>query len=210
MIRLEHTRLPRGLNALVLPDGDDVVITVAATLPSELKKAAVHVAMAAAKRAGWRRTQLLPPAVWIPLAAAAMWEVMRRLVAEAGPAHAAAAAGAVLTVAAVGVTTLVVLVPAKPGPVTVRQIPPIARTHPRRRAARIATVKRQPKRGKGPAGMPFPLSGSGLVALSTAQPSPSASVSASATVSVPPLPVPTPSSGQSETCIVLLGVPVCL
>jgi hypothetical protein len=52
VIRLEHADLPRGLQALAARYDEDVVITVAAALPTDSKRAAVREVMCAASEPG--------------------------------------------------------------------------------------------------------------------------------------------------------------
>ena len=72
MIRLDEDRLTSGLNAMATQDDDVVTITVSTVLAPVDRRAAVRVALRAARRAGWisRRVPLflLPFPRWTPSA----------------------------------------------------------------------------------------------------------------------------------------------
>ncbi len=218
VIRLEHADMPAGMRATVRQDGHDLVITVATWLPGDAKRATVRVAKAAAMRTGRLRHQLMPPAVWLPLAAGAVGAVVQRLLSEATRAHIAVAAGAVATAAAV--TVAVVAVAPQQHLIALKPVPPIMQTHHPRRVVPAVRPSRLPKRQRPGAPVKLvaqrhPSSGSGQVVSSTPAPTsaPSPAVSVSVSASVPPvLPSPSssPSTSAAPTCLTLLGVTVCV
>lgn len=211
MIRLRHVPLPNGLSAFVRRGGSgDIEVFVSAALPPGRQRTAVRAALAASRQAGWRAG--LVPAPLVALVAAG-----RACVRGAGHvlrAHLlATGAAAAATVAVASGAVLIAVVPHHAGPaVSTGRLPAPSRV---RSPAAARPAVPQPSAGRR-----LPVSGTGPpVAARSAAPSPQPSVAAATSPaptpqpsSSPPsaVPSPAPSSGGRSSCVVLLGLEICL
>jgi hypothetical protein len=214
MIRVSHVLLPPGLNVLARRgSGSELIVLVSAALPADRQRAAVRVALRAARRTDGR-TRLLPlPGIAI-LAASWLW--LRRIL-RACRAHWAVTAGAGVTaIAAAAAVVTFAVVPHAHQPAGAAR----GAGHSRVRgpAPRAGAPLPQPSRRSGAAGSQ--VTPGGPTPTSSAQPripgsspspapsaSPATSPSASPSSSPAPSPSPTPSSSK---CLYILGIWVCL
>jgi hypothetical protein len=233
MIRVDHLPLPEGLDAVarMTAPGELSVVVSDLLAPSE-QRVAVRAAVRSARLRSWE-FGVAP----VPLAAGlAVPGVVRHLLASLR-AHAVATAITGSLTAAAATAAAVLIVAAPPAhPHHSASGPPAA--YPQAPAAR-SSVPAGPRAGARPgnssAGQP-PGSKQRVVTVATPgksprptpQPSPTASngsppappsPTTSPVTSSPPAPQPTPtgtssspppSSGGGKTCIILLGVTVCL
>ncbi len=213
MIRLRRQNLPRGLSAVVRRDqGGDLEIFVSQALSPERQRAAVRVALRAARQAGWRAWPLRAPVVALLAAAGAALRALRgALSSHAIAATAAAVSAAAVTAGLVVITTLPHHAPVNAGkpPANSQQSAPTRMPGQGRAAASTrprAGLSSRPVTGVQPSGQPV------------SQPSAPAPAASPQTSSLPPAPTPDPSpsstggsgTGGSGRCLVLLGIRLCL
>jgi hypothetical protein len=233
MIRIERVILPNGLRAIARRDENgDLVIYVSNALDAGRQRTAVMEAVRASKRAGWRAG--LPLGVAL-LAALRLWLGRAATAIHARPAAWAASAVTVTAgVAAVGALLLAPphsRSPAASGrpPAAASLSPPHQQGEPGQHRRRVQPAAARPARSPGlpdsltQAGQSSPMPGqphrTAPVPGRTASPAPSQPPSApvpSASPSSPPSPEPSPSpspsptGGKPGTCVILLGVRVCV
>jgi hypothetical protein len=236
MIRIERVILPNGLRAIARRDENgDLVIYVSNALDAGRQRAAVMTAVRASRRAGWRAA--LPVGVAL-LAGLRLWLGRAATAIHARPA--AWAASAVAVTAGVVAGGALLLTPPHPhSPVASGQPPAGASLSPphqqqgvpghhRRRVQPVAaTPGTSPglPGGLAQAGQTSPMPGQpGPTAPGpgrTASPRPSQTPPAPAPSTSPPsvpspgpspspTPAPAPSGGKPGTCVILLGVRVCV
>jgi hypothetical protein len=124
MIRLNHVTLPPGLRAMARRDPHgDLELFVSRTLPADRRRAAVRVALAASRRAGWSG-ELLPVPVAAMLVGAGRWLGRIGRLLRLHPVTTAAVSAMAITGAVVGVA----VVPHAPSHVSggVMPVPPAA------------------------------------------------------------------------------------
>lgn len=220
MIRVRHITLPAGLAAIVRRDSDGgLVVVVSDSLTADRQRAAVRLAVRSMRRPGWRAA-LFPLPIGL---LASFWRGMRP-VASAPRTHAIASSVTAFLLAA-GAAALIIGLPPHHGPATAgqRQGPghapaeapgrtPIAATPGRRHTARP-----EPRATAVAGGQPVPVTATPATpsaAPSAPQPRPAPSRSATAPQSGSPSPAsspsPSPPSSGGVTCVVLLGIWVCL
>jgi hypothetical protein len=229
VIRIRHLTLPAGLSAVVLRDSKGgVQVFVSDTLDADQQRAAVRLALRSIYRPAWR-AGLLPIPVGLLLGN------FRRIVvwtARAVRTHAVASSAAAFLLAA-GAAALIVGLPQHHGPVVAGhaphrsqlQVPAAGRTHSagKHRAghstlpAPRATAVAARSTGTPPGRItptPAPRSASPSASQSaTPEPSKSAAPLPSGTPSpTQPAPSPSPSPPPSGggTCVVILGIWICL
>jgi hypothetical protein len=206
VIHLERVVLPAGLRAVACRDArGNLVIYVSETLDATRQRAAVVVAMRAARRTRWRTA--LPSAIAVLLgirviAARAFAMVKLRPLAW----------GATATTAVLGATTAGVFVTAVPH----HHSPSASRgqAHPSSvRPATPATPGTQPTHA-GHQGTVEPVaarrSPSSGHAASTGKPSPASTSTTGPSPNPTPSAEPSPSPSASLVCVILLGERVCV
>jgi hypothetical protein len=112
VIRLERVRLPDGLKALAYRDRNgNLVVYVSEVLDAKGQHAAIMAAIRASRRAGWRKTGLLP-------VGAALFLAMRALLGRVGRAIGArpVAWGAATTATVVGASAAGIFIASAPHP----------------------------------------------------------------------------------------------
>jgi hypothetical protein len=221
MIRIEHVRLPGGLQAFARLEDDTVVVYVSAELSTAERTTAIMRALRAAPEAGWRephRPVLLPA-----LAGAARL----RLVPESRWAYRglaavpAAVAAAVITLTLLGggnapasrgtAAPTMPPVTASPGPAgppgTAHRKGPGVRPGSGSGSGSSAT-------GSGPGGKAHGKTsgqgGSGPVPQGSGRPSPTPTPTKPGSPKPSPKPSPSPSPKGSGSCVSVLGITVCL
>jgi hypothetical protein len=237
MIHLERVWLPAGLRALAYRDrSGNLVIFVSEELDAKAQRAAIIEAMRASRRAGWRKTGLLPVGVGLALAVRALLGQVRHAISAQPVAWAAAATATVVGTAAAGIFIASAPHPhtpsaaGQPGAPTVTQ--PASQQpgghEPHRTGPPVAVARVSPGPGQpATSGRPTPAPTGGRTPTTSPPgpgpspsrtqpgPSPSPNPAPTPTSSPPPRPSPSPSpspspTGSPGTCIVLLGVTVCL
>jgi hypothetical protein len=234
MIRIERVILPNGLRAIARRDENgDLVVYVSNALDAGRQRAAVMAAVRASKRAGWRAG--LPLGVAL-LAALRLWLGRAATAIHARPA-AWAASAVTVTAGVVAAGALLLAPPHSHSPAASGRPPAGASLSPshqqqgepgphRRRAQPVAA---RPTRSPGMPGglvqagqsspMPGQPSRTAPAPGRTASPRPSqpppAPVPSTSPSSAPspepsPSPSPSPSGGKPGSCVVLLGVRVCV
>jgi hypothetical protein len=231
VIHLERVDLPDGLRALAYRDRNgNLVIFVSAGLDARQQRAAVMEAIRASRRAGWRRTGLLPVGIGLALGIRALLGRAGRMVATRPVAWGAATTATVVGASAVGIfiasaprphAPSAAGPPAGPGAVQPSGQQPAGRAPHRRQAHPVSVARLSPGPGQPAAsGSPTPAPTSpGGPSPTTPAPSPGPSPSPpprrpspSPSPSSPPSPSPSPSPTGSPPglCVVVLGVTVCL
>lgn len=235
MIRIERVILPNGLRAIARRDENgDLVIYVSNALDAGRQRAAVMAAVRASRRAGWRAA--LPVGVAL-LAGLRLWLGRAATAIHARPAAWAASAVAV-TAGAVAAGALLLAPPHTHSPAASDRpsagaslSPPHQRQqgapgHHRRRVQPVVARPASPPGMPGKpaqAGQSSPMPGQpGQTAPApgrTASPGPSQTPPAPAPSTSPPSapspvpspsPSPSPSGGKPGSCVILLGVRVCV
>lgn len=213
MIRLIRRPLAEGMRAFARREGPDVLIVVNADMRPAVQKAAVRMATAAARRAGWI-TSRAPAGIGAGGIGIALLRQLRRAVT----AH---LAGAVTGTAAIGTTALVAATVITASP----PVSPAARfPGPRPSASAAHHRRRRVSRARGP----LPVTGTAPGQphgprrhhhprpkghpSRTASPSPGpGSSSPGPTGSRSPSPTSSPSPAASApSCVIVLGLKVCL
>jgi len=229
VIRIRHLTLPAGLSAVVLRDGKGgIQVFVSDALAPDKQRAAVRLALRSIDRRGWR-AGLLPIPVGLLLG------TFRRSIlpiTRAVRTHAIASSAAALLLAA-GAAALIVGLPQHHGPAVAEHAPHRSQLHAPAAGRTHSAGKRSPGHSKLPAprttavaarstgtppgaATPSPAPRSAAPSASqsaTPAPSNSAAPQPSATPSPtqpapPPSPSPPPSGGG--TCVVILGIWICL
>lgn len=235
MIHLERVQLPAGLRALAYRDrSGNLVIFVSDELDAKAQRAAIMEAIRASRRAGWRKAGLLPVGIGVALAVRALLGQVRHAISAQPVAWAAAATATVVGAAAAGVFIASSPHPhapsaaGQPGAPSVTQPTsqqaggpgPHRRTGPPVAVARVSPGPGQPATSGQPT--PAPTGPSPTTqppgprpSPTSTQPGPSPTPAPTPTSSPPPGPSPSPApspspTGSPETCIVLLGITVCL
>jgi hypothetical protein len=234
VIHLERVQLPAGLRALAYRDrSGNLVIFVSEELDAKAQRAAIMEAIRASRRAGWRKTGLLPAGIGLTLALRALLGQARQAISAQPVAWAAAATATVVGAAAAGI--FIASAPhahapsaaGQPGGPTATQPasqPPGGHGSHRRTGPPVAVARVSPGPGQpvtsgrptpAPTGGPSPASSPPGPQPSPTRtqpgPSPSPTPAPTPTSSRPPGPSPSPSpTGSPGTCIVLLGITVCL
>jgi hypothetical protein len=223
VIRIERVPLPDGLRALAHRDPHGgVIIYVSSTLDARKQRTAVMTAVRASRRAGWRTAAPLGLALLLALRLCLSGLRTLRGTATALPVRPVAwvAAGTVVATGA-AVTGLILSTPAHPRhsagpPAAARTSQPRAGLGRRpgdiRPAADLPTVpagamagQPQAARHSLTAQSPTPVSSAPASA-----PAPAPSATPSASPSPSPAPLPSPTSGAPGTCVIVLGLPVCV
>jgi len=228
VIHLERVDLPDGLRALAYRDRDgNLVIFVSAGLDAKQQRAAVMEAIRASRRAGWRRTGLLPVGVGLVLGIRALLGRVGRMVATRPVAWGAAATATVVGASAVGIfiasaprphAPSAAGPPAAPSAVQPSGRQPGGRSPHRRQAHPVSVARLSPGPGQPAAsGSPTPAPTTpGGPSPTTPRPSPSPSPPRPSPSPAPSPPPPPPSPSPSPTgsppglCVVVLGIRVCL
>ena len=228
MIHLERVDLPDGLRALAYRDRDgNLVIFVSAGLDATQQRAAVMEAIRASRRAGWRRTGLLPVGIGLALGIRALLGRVGRMVATRPVAWGAAATATVVGASAVGIfiasaprphAPSAAGPPAAPSAVQPSGRQPGGRSPHRRQAHPVSVARLSPGPGQPAAsGSPTPAPTTpGGPSPTTPRPSPSPSPPRPSPSPAPSPPPPPPSPSPSPTgsppglCVVVLGIRVCL
>jgi len=228
VIHLERVDLPDGLRALAYRDRDgNLVIFVSAGLDATQQRAAVMEAIRASRRAGWRRTGLLPVGVGLVLGIRALLGRVGRMVATRPVAWGAAATATVVGASAVGIfiasaprphAPSAAGPPAAPSAVQPSGRQPGGRSPHRRQAHPVSVARLSPGPGQPAAsGSPTPAPTTpGGPSPTTPRPSPSPSPPRPSPSPAPSPPPPPPSPSPSPTgsppglCVVVLGIRVCL
>lgn len=219
MIHLERVDLPDGLRALAFRDRNgNLVIFVSAGLDAKHQRAAIMEAIRASRRAGWRRTGLLPVGIGLALGIRALLGRVGRMVATRPVAWGAATMATLAGAAAVGIFIASAPRPharsaAGPSAVEPSGQRPDGRSPHGRQVRPVSVARFSPEPGQpAPSGSPSPAPTSpGGPSPTTPAPSPGPSPSPS-----PPRPSPSPSPSPSPTgnppglCVVVLGITVCL
>jgi len=238
VIHLERVRLPDGLRALAYRDRNgNLVIYVSEGLDAKGQRAAIMAAIRASRRAGWRRTGLLPAGIVLFLAIRALLKRFRSTIGTRPVAWGAAATATVVGASAAGIFIASAphphgpsLAGRPPGPGTTQPNQPsdqqaAGHTTRRHQVHPVAVAKVSPAPGQpassgqpppaptAPAG-PSPATPAPAPAPSSA-PSPTASQPPPAPTPPPPpppapLPTPTPTGGTPGICVIILGIKVCL
>jgi hypothetical protein len=238
VIHLERVQLPAGLRALAYRDqSGNLVIFVSDELDAKAQRAAILEAIRASRRAGWRKTGLLPAGIGLALAVRALLGQVRHAISAQPVAWAAAATATVVGAAAAGVFIASSPHPRAPSAAGQPGTPSVTqptgqqprehgshrRTGPPVAVAHVSPAPGQPATSgqptPAPAG-PSPTTQPGprpSPSTTTTQPGPSPAPTPAPTPapkpspSSPPAPSPSPSpTGSPGTCIVLLGITVCL
>jgi hypothetical protein len=214
MIRVSHVVLPPGLNAMARRgSGAELIVVVSTALPPDRQRAAVRVALRAARRADGR-ARLLPLPVIALLAASRTW---LRGILRACRAHWAMTAGAGVTaVAAAAALVTFAVVPHGHHSAGAARGPGHSRVQGS--APRAGAPLPQPSRRSGAAGSrvtpgaPTPASSARpRTPGSSPGPTPSASSAPSQSPSPSSSPAPSPSpTPSSSKCLYILGIWVCL
>jgi hypothetical protein len=218
VIHLERVDLPDGLRALAYRDRHgNLVIFVSAGLDAKQQRAAIMEAIRASRRAGWRRTGLLPVGIGLALGIRALLGRVGRMVATRPVAWGAATTAAVVGASAVGIFITSAPRPHAPsaagppaGPSAVQPSgrQPGGRSPHRRQVRPVSVARRSPGPGRPAAsGSPTPAPTSpGGPSPTTPAPSPGPSPSPSPA----PSPSPSPTGSPPGLCVVVLGITVCL
>ena len=196
MIHLERVDLPDGLRALAHRDQHgNLVIYVSAGLDAKQQRAAIMEAIRASRRAGWRRTGLLPVGIGLALAIRALLGRVGRIVATRPVAWGAATTATVVGVGAAGIfiasapsshAPLAAGPPAGPSTVQPSGQQAGGRSPHRRQVRPVSVARPSPKPGQPAAsGSPTP------TPTSPGGPSPTTPA---------PSPVPSPSPTQTQPC----------
>jgi hypothetical protein len=237
VIHLERVHLPDGLRALAYRDRNgNLVIYVSEGLDAKQQRAAIVEAIRASRRAGWRKTGLLPVGIAMALGIRALLERAGRAVGARPVAWGTAATVTVLGASAAGVFIASAPHPHGPsaagrpgGPGTVQPSAQQPGSHaPHRRQVRPVAVvglspgpgqpasSGKPSRAPTPPGGPSPTTPapgprpSPSPSPTPAQPAPSPSRTPAPTPTPSPSPSPSGTGGSPGTCIVVLGITVCL
>jgi hypothetical protein len=232
VIRIRHLTLPAGLIAVVRKDSDGgLQVFVSDALAADRQRAAVRLALRSTYRPG-RRAGLLPVAVGLLLG------TFRRSVmpvTRAVRSHAIASSAGALLLAA-GAAAFIMGLPQHHGPALAGQgpghgqvhAPAVGQTHVARKPGRshnpgpgpgatavarrsagtppgTVTATPAPRPAAPSASQPAPAKPS-----KSAAPPPSGTPSPTQTAASSPSPSPSPPSSGRVTCLVLLGVWVCL
>jgi hypothetical protein len=237
MIRIKHVRLPAGMQVFARREDGSVVLYVSAELPAGGRAAAIRRALSAAPEAGWRspRSPVLLPALaggaGLRLAPDSRW-TYRAL-------FAAVAAGAAALIAMVAATALTgaplprgggspppaALAPPASGPahraVGPDRAAPGSGSQAGPASGRSGSAAKTGKTGKpgksgGTGGAPAPQTSGRPVPVPTTTTTATSAPSPQPQPSSTPAPTPSPSQartssgGSAPTCIVLLGIGLCL
>lgn len=223
MIRIRHLMLPPGLSALVrrTPAGD-LEILVSDALDPLGQRAAVRVALRSSRQAGWRAGVLPIPLLLLLGASRSGLRAASRVLRVHAVASAAAA-----SVAVASAVTLIVALPHHHAPLSASEPPSAGRVQAPGRTtnnsppnsgsphpAPTAAALRLPRQTASPAAIPSALTptpgqnSATAAPSSTPAPAPSSSTPSSPAATASPAPSQPPSGGQ--TCLVLLGLWVCL
>jgi hypothetical protein len=238
VIRIERVTLPEGLRATAHRDHNgDLVIYVSTALDAGKQRAAVMAAVRASRRAGWRaglpvgvaafgmarlwlrhgtRALRARPAAWVAVATAVGGVAAVAGIVLATPPHASGPAAAARPSA--GSTTLPQQSgqpggqPAQPGRHQ-GQVQPVSTVSP----TTLPGQPGQPQPGGtspvagGPTNPTSPSPGPGPTTSAPAPaPSSSAPAGPSPSPTASPSPPPPPPPGKSGSCVVVLGLQVCL
>ncbi len=223
MIRIRRLTLPTGLSALVrrAPEGDLEIFVSDALEPGD-QRAAVRVALRSSRQAGWRAGLLPVPLVLVLAATRSGLRAAARALRVHGLASTAAASVAVASAAA-----LIVALPHHHAPSSAGKLPHAGRVYapePGRTAslspgasrsprARSAQAGRLPLRQVSPAAIPSAAASPGrtpATAGPTASPVPTPSGMESSPPASTPAPTPSQPAAGGSTCLVILGLWVCL
>jgi hypothetical protein len=233
VIHLERVQLPAGLRALAYRDrAGNLVIFVSEELDAKSQRAAIMAAIRASRRAGWRKTGLLPVGIGVVLAVRALLGQARRAISARPVAWAAAATATVVGAAALGVFITSAPHPHGPsaagqpgGPSAVQPAGQRPGGHGSHHSPPVAVARISPAPGRpATSGQPTPAPTGSQSPTTTAPgpqpspttappgPSPSPTPAPTPTTTSPaPQPSPSPSpTGSPGTCIVLLGITVCV
>jgi hypothetical protein len=194
VIRLERVRLPDGLRALAHRDRNgNLVIYVSDGLDAQGQRAAIMAAIRASRRAGWRKTGLLPVGAALFLAIRAL---LGRVVRAIGAHPAAWGAATTATVVAASAAGIFIASAPPPhgasaarrpgGPSTVQPVQPSAQPPgghaPRRRVHPVVVAHISPTPGQP---RPAPTS--------PGRPAPPSPPAPSPSPAPPPAPAPSPT-----------------
>ena len=217
MIRIRHLTLPAGLSALVRRGpGSELEIFVSDALDPASQRAAVRVALRSSRQAGWRAGLPLPLAL-LP----AVRNAWLRAVGKGLRTHAVASTAAA-SVAVAAAAALIVALPHPHAPSSAGKLPGAGRIHaapgrtastpPRgsRSSRHVPRALRLPPQQTSPAPAPSSAASPGRTS-TAAGPSASSTPMSSATTSSPAsAPAPSQPATGGETCLMLLGIWVCL
>ncbi len=221
MIRVRHLPLPTGLNAFVRKGADgDMEVFVSDGLDPGRARAAVRLALRSFGPAG-RTAGLLPIPVALLLAGGRSW---LRALLHAVRTHLIASAATAASVAVATSAVVVVALPQQHHPATASRGP--APSHVQAQAPRPGTTTAGPQPVSGGSAGPAPSarsSGQAPAGNHSTAPAPHPTTAAASTAPAPqpsgssaPAPSPSPTSTSSGggsgggTCVVLLGLTVCL
>jgi hypothetical protein len=224
VIHLERVDLPDGLRALAFRDRHgNLVIFVSAGLDAKQQRAAVMEAIRASRRAGWRRTGLLPVGIGLALGFRALLGRVGRIIATRPVAWGAATTATVVAASTAGIfiasaprphAPSAAGPPAGPGAVGPSGQQPAGRAPHRHQAHPVSVARLSPGPGQPAAsGSPTPAPTSpGGPSPTTPAPSPGPSPSPPPPGPSPssPSPSPSPTGSSPGLCVVVLGVTVCL
>jgi hypothetical protein len=218
VIRLRKLQLPPGLCAVIHrgPDGD-LAVFVSEALSAEQQRAAVRVGLRAGRKAGWHLGRLPLPAVALLAATAAalraLWTTTR--------AHTVATAATIVTSATVATGALLIAVaPHQHAPVSAGRQSAQGKVHattptlsaPAREVPRPRQTTSIAPVGKVQVSItPTAASGGGQPATQGATPPAPSTPAPSCPCGSSPAPAPSPSpTPGSSSCVVLLGIWICL
>ncbi len=221
MIRIRHLNLPAGLSALVRrsPDGD-LEIFISDALEPLRQRAAIRVALRSTRQAGWR-AGLLPVPLVLLLAAGRSG---LRAAANALRVHALASAAAA-TLAVASAAALIIALPHHHPPLIAGKLPGAGHVHapapagsasispPRSHAARRAPSTGHLQPAVTPAAVPSAAASPGrmpTIAAPSASPLPTISGGTSSSPARAASPAPPKPTTGGTTCLVLLGLRICL
>jgi len=222
MIRIRHLNLPAGLSALARrsPDGD-LEIFVSDALEPLRQRAAVRVALRSSRQSGWRAGLL--PVPLVPLRAVGISGL--RAAARALRVHALASTAAA-TLAVAAAAALIIALPQHHVPLSAGKQPAAGRLATTPGPARSASIS--PSRSRSPhaaptAGQLKPAVTPAAVPTAAASPSRTPTIAAPSASPVPTIsggtstsparsasPAPTRPASGGGTCLVLLGLRICL
>jgi hypothetical protein len=222
VIRIRHVTLPAGLSVIVRRNGDaGLQVFVSDSLTPDRQRAAVRLALRSMRRPGWRAGLLGVPVGLL----SACWRIstpIRRVLR----AHAIASCAAAALVAA-GAAALIVALPQHHGPSTAALQPGHGQVHASAPGAAPSAAKPGARHSARPAPVSTVVAGRSAGTSpgpAIATPAPSATRPASqppvpnpstpAATPQPGTPTPTPVASQPSsgglTCLVVLGIWVCL
>ena len=232
VIRLRRQTLPAGLSAVVRRTADgELEIFVSDVLEPDGQRAAVRLALRASRVAGWRAGLLPVPLVLVLASGWAGLRTVARAVTRALRAHAAlsAAAGSLAVACA---TALIFALPHHHAPASASKLPSPSRVQASA-PGRTAPAPRPVSSRRGRPGANGPRSGQAEPTITpepartapppgaqsgappahqspTPAPTSAPAPAPSATTSPAPVPTPSPTSTGRRTCIVVLGIWICL